>query len=214
MAPGRGSGQDHGYRYERDGTDRQVDVEHPPPGQVVDEEPAEQRTDDARDPEDGTERALVPAPLARRDDVADDRLCQHYQAAAADPLDSAERDQLNHAARQPRQRRADQEDDDRGDEQVLSAVLVAELAPDRGGRRAREYVGGDYPGEVGQAAQVADDGRQGGGHDRLIQRGQQHRHHQRGVNDQQPALSRGLLSLHSLAGHADVSIQLRRATNA
>src|SRR5580704_1218445 len=74
MAPGRGSGQDHGYRYERDGTDWQVDVEHPPPGQVVHEEPAEQRTDHARDPKDGTERALVPAPLARRDDVADDRL--------------------------------------------------------------------------------------------------------------------------------------------
>ncbi len=185
MAPGRGRGQNHGDHDERDRADRQGDGKHPPPGQVVHEEPADQRADDARHPEDGAERALVLASLARRDDVADDGLGQHEQAAAADALHGAERDQLGHVAGQPGQRGADQEDDDRGHEQVLAAVLVAELAPDLSGRRGGEE----------------DDGGQRGGDDRLVQRGQQHGQHQRDVNNQQPARLRGLLSLTCLAGH-------------
>src|SRR6266852_1004885 len=79
------------------------------------------------------------APIAGRHHVADDGLGQHEQAAAADALDRAERDQLGHAAGKTGQRRADEEDDDRGDEQVLPAVLVAQLAPDLGGGRGGEY---------------------------------------------------------------------------
>src|SRR2546423_89389 len=117
----------------RAGAAPQVEVERPPPGEIVDEEPADQRADDAGDPEHGAERALVLPPLARRDDVTHDRLGEHYEAAAADALDRAERDQLAHVLGQTGQRRANQEDDDGGDEQVFPAVLVAELAPHRGG---------------------------------------------------------------------------------
>jgi hypothetical protein len=173
--------------HERDDPDRQVDVEHPAPGQAVGEEPAEQRPDDARDAEDRAEGALVLAPLAGRHDVGHDRLGQHYQAAAAQPLQGAERDQLDHAVRQAAQRRADQEDHDRRLEQPLAAVLVAELAPQRRRCRRGEQVGGHYPGQMAQAAEVADDRGQRGRDDGLVERGEQDREHQRRVNNQQPA---------------------------
>src|SRR5436189_45198 len=76
--------------------DGEVDVEDPAPGEVVDEEAADQRPDHGRDPEDAAEVALVAAALARRDDVADDRDRRHHQASAAEPLEAAERDQLRH----------------------------------------------------------------------------------------------------------------------
>ena len=82
---------------ERDGADRDIDVEDPAPGELLDEDAAEQRSDDARDAEDGAEEPLVAAALAGRDDVADDRLGADHQPAAAETLDRPEGDQLDHA---------------------------------------------------------------------------------------------------------------------
>ena len=81
---------------ERDGADRKVDVEDPVPGELLDEEAAEQRTDDARDPEHRPEQSLVAAALAGRDDVSDDRLGADHQPAAPETLNGPERDQLGH----------------------------------------------------------------------------------------------------------------------
>jgi len=39
---------------------------------------------------------------------------------------------------------------------------------------------------MAEPAEVADDGRQRGGHDRLVERGEQQREHQRDVDDHQP----------------------------
>ena len=91
-------GRDHGQREE---AERQVDVEDPAPREVVDEEAAEQRAGDDRDAEDAAEEALVAAAVARRDEVADDGHRDDDQAAAAEPLDRPERDQLRHRLRQP-----------------------------------------------------------------------------------------------------------------
>jgi hypothetical protein len=118
-------GRDHG---ERDQPDRDVHVEDPAPGQIVDEEAAEQRPDHGRSPEDSPEEPLVAATLAGRDDVADDRDRDHEQPTAAEPLDRPEDDQLEHVLADPAQRRADEEDHDRRLEHDLSAVLVAELS--------------------------------------------------------------------------------------
>jgi hypothetical protein len=152
---------------------------------VVHEEPADQRADDRRDAEDRAERALVLAALPRRHDVADDRLGQHQQAAAADALDRAEGDELAHVPRLAAQGRAGQEDHDRAEEEVLAAVLVAKLAPDLRRRGRGEQVRGHHPGQVRQAAEVVDDRRQRGGDDRLVERGEQQREHERAVDDQQ-----------------------------
>ena len=91
---------------QRDEAERKVDVEDPAPGEVVDEEAAEQRPGDDRDAEDAAEQALVAAALARRDDVPDDRHRDDDQAAAAEPLHRSEDDQLQHAPGEPAQRGA------------------------------------------------------------------------------------------------------------
>ena len=83
---------------ERDGADRDVDVEDPAPGELLDEDAAEQRADDARHAEDRPEQSLVAAAFAGRDDVADDRLGADHQAAAAEALDGPEGDELDHAS--------------------------------------------------------------------------------------------------------------------
>ena len=62
--------------------------------------------DDVGDAEDGAEVAHVLAPLAGRDDVADDGLGPDHQPAGADALERPEGDELDHGLRQPGQDRA------------------------------------------------------------------------------------------------------------
>ena len=184
---------------QRDRSDRQVHVEDPAPGQVVDEEAAQQRADHGRHAEDGAEESLVAAALAGREDVADDRQRQHDQPAAAQALQGAERDQLGHVLADSAQHRADQEQHDRRLQQRLSAVQIAELAVQGPGHGRREQVGGHHPGQVRQAAEVAHDGGQRGRDDRLVERGQQQHQHQR-REDQAHAL-RGCSGGRGGSGH-------------
>ena len=167
--------------------DREVDVEDPAPGEVVDEEAAEQRPDHGRDAEHRAEPALVAPALSGRDEVADDRERRHHQPAAAEPLHRAERDQLAHVLREAAERRADEEDHDRRLQHELAAVEVAELAVERAGDGRREQVGGHDPREVLDAAELADDRRQRGRDDRLVERREQQDEHER-AEDQADAL--------------------------
>ena len=168
-----------GHDHHGDDADRHVHVEDPAPREAGDEEAAEQRARDRCDREDRADEAHVPASLARRDDVGDDRLRADHEAAGADPLQRAEADQLGHRLREPREHRAGEEDQDRDEEDGLAPVHVAELAVDRSRDRRGEQVRGDDPGEVVEPAEVADDGRQRDRHDRLIERGEEHAEHQR-----------------------------------
>ena len=151
------------------------------------EEAADQRAGDARDAEHRAEQPHVAAAVARRHDVADRRLRAHHQPAAAQPLDRAERDQLGHPLREPAQRRADEEQDQRALQHDLAPVEVAELAVQRRHRRHRQQVGGDHPRQVLEPAELADDRRQRGRDDRLVQRRQQHHQHQAADDDQDAA---------------------------
>jgi hypothetical protein len=90
---------------------------------------------------------------------------------------SAEGDQLAHPLRDPAEGGADQEDHDRGLEHELPAVQVAELPVQRRGHRRGQQVGGHDPGQVLDPAEVADDRRQGGRDDRLVERRQQQHEH-------------------------------------
>ncbi len=116
---------------QRDRTDRDVDVEDPTPGQLLDEDTPEQRPDHAGQPKHRAEQSLIAAAFTGRDDVADDRLGAHHQSAATKPLDGPEGDQLDHRTAEPGQYGADQEDDDGGLEEHLPSVLIAELSPKR-----------------------------------------------------------------------------------
>ena len=71
---------------ERDRPDRDVDVEDPPPRELLDEDASEQWADHARYAEHRAEVALVAAPISRRDDVPDDRLGADHQPATAETL--------------------------------------------------------------------------------------------------------------------------------
>lgn len=102
-----GAGDDQGEH-----PDGEVDVEHPPPRQMVHEEPADQRADHAGAGEHGAGAVLVAAPLPRRDEFADDGQRHRHQPARAESLHGAEGDQLAHGLGQPRHHRPGQEDDD------------------------------------------------------------------------------------------------------
>ena len=187
---------DHG---ERDEADRQVDVEDPAPGEVVDEEAAEQRPDHGRDAEDPAEVALVAAAFAGRDDVPDHGDRDHDQAAGAEPLDRAETDQLGHVLAQPAQHRAGEEDHDRRLQHDLSAVEVAQLAVHRTDHRRGEQVRRDDPGELRDSSEVADDRRQRRRDDRLVERGEQQHEQERAEDQAHARLIRASLG-HPLAG--------------
>ena len=174
---------------QRRAAQRDVDVEDPAPGERGGDEPAEQRAADGGEHHHDHHVAHVAAALARRHDVAERRHRADHQPAGPQPLDGAERDQLRHGLRQAGQRRADQEDDDRGDEELLPPVHVAELAVERRGDRGREDVGRHHPGQVRDPAQVAHDPRQRGAHDEVVEHGQQDRHQQPGQHDEH--LARG-----------------------
>ena len=86
--------------------------------------------------------------------------------------------ELPHLLRQPGEHRADDEHDDREDVDRATAVEVGDLAVQRGRRGRGQQVGGDDPGELVEAAELADDRRQGGRDDGLVERGEQHAEHQ------------------------------------
>ena len=184
------------HDHHRDCADRHVDVEDPAPGEVVDEEASDQRAGDEGDREDGADQAHVAAPLTRRDDVGDDRLSADHEAAGADPLEPAEADQLSHRLGEAREHRGGQEDQDRDEEDGLAPVHVAELAVDRRRDRRGEQVRGHDPGEVVEPAEVADDGRERGRDDALVERGQEHAEHQRDEHGAQRRAGQPLVVSH------------------
>ena len=71
-------------------------------------------------------------PAGGGDDVADDGLGTHHEATGPDTLDGSEADELAHRVGEAGEGGAHQEDDDGRLEELLAAVKVAELSPDRG----------------------------------------------------------------------------------
>ncbi len=96
----------------------EVDVEHPPPAQVVDEVPPEQRVGHAGQGEHRTQVAAVAASLPGRDDVADDGKGHGHEPAATDALDAPEDDELEHVLGGSGQHRAEEAEDDARVQQV------------------------------------------------------------------------------------------------
>ena len=196
-------GQRRRQHGERGDADRQVDVEDPAPAQGGGEETAEQRSDHAGQSEHGAEQPLVAAAVARGHDVADRCHGADQEPPAAESLERAERNQLGQGLSDAAQRRADEEDDQRDLQHDLAAVEVAELAVHRGDRGLGQQVGGHHPRDVAEAAEVADDGRQRGGHDGLVQRRHQQHQHQSGEYDGDAARGVGVRRGGAVGAHAD-----------
>jgi hypothetical protein len=172
-----------GDQRQRSRADRQVNVEDPSPGERVGDDAAEERPRHAARGEDAAEQALVAAPFAWRDDVADGGLGQRHQASRAEPLQRAKEDQLEHGLRQPAQHRTDKKDADRHIEEPLAAVDVAELAVERRGRGGGDHERCDDPREMLEAAEIADDARQRRADDVLVEGGEGERQHQPGEDE-------------------------------
>ena len=181
VRPSSGEG-DGGHDHDDDGHGH-VDPEGPAPGEVVGEQAAEQRPDDGGDAEDGAECALVAAAFAQRDDLADHSDSGDGDGAAAEALQCARGDEHGHRSGEAAEHRSGEEDEDGGLEHFLAAEGVAELADDGGDDRRGQQVTGDDPRLVAGAAEVGDDGGQGGGHDGLVEGGQQHAEHDRQEDD-------------------------------
>ncbi len=175
---GLGELEDDGDHGEGDQAEGDVEVEAPAPRHVVGEEAAEQRPGDRGEAEGGADQPHVAGPLPGRHDVGDDRLHADHEAARAEPLEGAEGDEFVHRTGPAREPGAHDEDDDGELEDALAAEEVAELAVDRQRDGRGEQVGGDGPGHLVEAVQLADDLRQRGGHDHLLQRGEEQREHQ------------------------------------
>ena len=173
-----------GHDGQRGDPDRHVDEEDPAPavdaedGLLPGEEAADDRAEHRRGAEHGQEVALVLGALTGRHDVADDRQRQGEQTAGAEALHGAERREAEHRGGEGAQDGAEDEDRDGDDEQLLATVDVAELAVERRDDRRGDEVGSRRPRLVVQALEVVGDGADGGRDDGLVQRGEEHTHHQ------------------------------------
>ena len=159
---------------QRDEAKRQVDPEDHGPVHVVGQHAAQHRAGDARHHEHDRGVALVARPLPRRDHVADDGVGERQDAAAADALQRARRDQRRHVGRERAGDRADQEDDDGEKHHAPPAVDVGQLAEQRRHRGVGEQIRGHHPGQVLDVAERAPDGRQRRRHDGLLERREEH----------------------------------------
>jgi hypothetical protein len=196
----RGGGQARADHQQRGGADGQVHVEDPAPRQRVDEEAAEQRPGDAGDREDAADHAHVAGALARWDEVGDDGHRGDDQAARPESLDGAEQDELEHRGGGARERRAGQEQHDRAHQDALAPDDVAELPVERCRDGLSDEVRRHDPGEVGEPAQLAGHGRERGGDDRLVERGQQDPERERQQDGDRRARGGAVLCRGRLAG--------------
>jgi hypothetical protein len=169
---------------ERGDPDGHVDEEHPPPAgdaeqaRRVGEPAAHDRAQDARRTEDRQEEALVAGAVPRRHDVADDRQGQREQAAGADALDGPEGGEHVHRCGRRARGRPDDEDRDGEQEEAAPTVDVGELAVERRRDRGGDQVRRGRPRLPVQPAEVVGDGADRRGHDRLVERGEEHPRHE------------------------------------
>ena len=177
--------RDHEQRGRGDSR-RHVDEEDPAPGEIVDDDPAEQRADEPRDAPHRPEDSLHARALLEVVDVADDGERGGLHRSRPQSLQSAEADERADAAREPAGHRTGEEDGDAGEQHRLATVEIGELAVE-GHRDGRgQQIGGEDPGIEVDAAQVADHGGHGGGddghfHGRHRQAEQQRNHGERPI---------------------------------
>ncbi len=136
---------------------------------MIGEPAAERWTNQVRDAVDDTKDALPFRAFRRGEDVANDGEDQRDADARAQSLHSAKGDQFVHGLRRPGQRRTHQEDDRSGNQKPLAPKLVGELANGGDHDNRGQRIGRDSPGIAIKALQRADDTRERGTDDSLVQ---------------------------------------------
>jgi len=172
--------------------DGHVDQEDPPPVGVGGEQSAERGPGDRGHGPHRGQPGLDLGAFLQRVQVGGEGLHRALQCASAQALDDAEHDQRGHVPGGRAQQGADEEEGGARDEDGFAADGVGQLAVHRQGHRDGQQIAGEQPGEDGEAAEVADDLRDRGGHDSGVERGQGHGQHQRGDDRAAPG-GRGVL---------------------
>src|SRR6266851_2005109 len=179
-------------QYERGNPQGQIDPEHPAPGEIVDEEAAEDRAAHARGCPHAAQVALVTAALARGNDVGDDRLRHADEAAPAQPLQRPGGDELRHVLGDTAQHRRGDENDDGDLQQGAAAIEIAQFAIDRRRRGRGQEICGDDPRQVLEAVELAGDRGQRRSDDALIERRQHHAEQDAAEDDENLTMGEGL----------------------
>ena len=161
--------------------ERQVGEEQPPPAHVRHDDAAEHRPADARGGEHGGEVALEARALARRHQLADQRLRQHHQPAAAESLQHPRGHELRQRLRHAAGDRADGKDAERNQQEIAPPAQIAQAPVHRHDGRRGEEVADRDPRGVAQAAERRRDRRRRGGEQRLVHRRHEHRQEHREI---------------------------------
>ena len=165
--------------------ERHIDEEDPWPGEVVDDEPAEEWADQSGSDEGEGEVADVLAAFARRENVAEDGECESLDRSAAETLDGTERDELAHRLREPAQQRPEDKQAERRLEHEVAPIQIGQLAQQRRTDRRGDDVGGAHPREVLERLELADDRRQRRRDDRDLHRRKEDGEHERAEHQPQ-----------------------------
>ncbi len=146
---------------DRDGGDRHVDEEHPPPRDGVDEPAAEERTDRRRDPRQARPGPHRPTPVLAPHDGVDERQAAGHQQRPTQTLDQPRRDQREPGRRQAAAEGRHGEQHEPGHEHPATPVPVTERATQQEQRGQREQVAVEHPLQRREAApEVAADRRE------------------------------------------------------
>ena len=170
-------GQEQRQHEDRRGADRQVDPEHQRPAQLLDQEGAEDGTDQPGHAPDAREIALLARAFLGRIDVAHHRARDRRDGARAQSLQRPKADQGDHAPSEAAQKRAHQEQPHAEEEHGLAPVDVGQASVDGNGHGLGQQVGHEHPAQQAETAQLRDDGRHGGRDDGAFDRGREHRQH-------------------------------------
>src|ERR671920_1745414 len=191
----------------------QIDVEHPPPGEVVGDPTSHRRPYYAGQREDAEEDALVLRPPRRvGKDICDAGEYVGEDHARPEPLQTPEEDQLRHPPRGAAERAANQEDRHSRDDEPLPAVDVPELADDRDHGRRSEKIRRRDPGVVLEPVEVGDYLGQRRTDHRLVQRHEKQREHEPGNRKHGRPTTRPLSSRYVHAHLRSPSNSDRRST--
>ena len=184
---------------------RYIDEKDPSPRGIVGDEAAERRPQHRGDDDRDRGHAEGGAALGRREGIEDDRLLIGLQSAAEKALRQPEHDELDEAAGDSAEKRADREHGDADQEIPLSPQQIAEPAGNRQHDAVGDEIGRQGPGRLVVARRHgAGDMRQSHIDDRRVEdlhEGGERRHHrdQPGVVARLPAGAR-------LRGHCTLTV--------
>ena len=159
--------------------DRHVDVEHPAPGQVGNEQTANHGTQRRRQRGRHDHDAGGAHPLGRRKRPVQHGHAHRHHQPAAGALDDPEEDQLAEAAGRPAQGGCPGEQHDRDQQHPPAAETVAQPPGRRNENRQADQIGDGHGGHgVGPDVELAPDRRQGHVDDRHVHDVHEHRRHE------------------------------------